>query len=128
MKETISATSSRKIVGYNRVVIRKPPSVVESNSTLTSPVAMKDRFMCFITGESEETRLARLRLNGYLKLLQSEYLHLEVARLQHFDGGKKLCAEFEVQKLQLQKWGSTNILPLFHMQVNKTEKILIIMI
>ena len=125
MNETISTTSSKKNVGYNRVAIRKPPSVVESNSMLAFPVGIKDRFMCLITGESEERRLARLRLNAYLKLLQSEYLHMEVARLQHFDGGKKLCAEFEVQKLQLHKWGSTNILPLFHMQVSQGEIILL---
>ena len=120
-KETMSTKSSRPNIGYNRVAIRKPTPAVESKPLLAFPVSIKDKFMCFMTGENEDTRLARLRLNAYLKLLQSEYLHLEVSRSQHFEGGKRLCAEFEIQKLQLHKWGLTNILPSFHMQVNQIE-------
>lgn len=75
--------------------------------------------MCFWTGESEDIRASRIRLNAYLKVLEAEHLRIGVARSQHYDGGKRLFDDFERQKLQLHKWGLANILPAFHMQVRE---------
>ena len=104
-------------VGYNRVAIKKMIPSSESKPLLAFPVSIRDKFMCFLTGENEEVRMARSRLNAYLKMLESEYLSVEVARTQHFEGGKKLCSDFEVQKQQLHKWGVKSILPAFQIQV-----------
>ena len=107
-------------VGYNRVAIRKGASSGDLRQSSVSSISTKDRLMCFLTGENEDVRTARLQLSGYLKLLEAECARLGVARSQHYDGGKKLFEDFERQKLQLQKWGLHSLIPAFQMQVMST--------
>ena len=114
-KGSIMTKSTKSNVGYNRVAIKRGPQ--SDPKPILSYISYRDKFMCFVTGESEETRVARSRLSAYLKMLESEYQCVGVARSQHYEGGKKLCSDFEVQKLQLQKWGLLTVLQVFQMQV-----------
>lgn len=70
MKET-KETKPKNNVGYNRVAIKRGPHT--DKPILSFPVSYRDKFMCFLTGESEDTRAARSRLGAYLKLLELEY-------------------------------------------------------
>jgi hypothetical protein len=114
MKELKKSDSN---VGYNRVAIKRGSSGSDVKSSSASSVSIRDKFMCFWTGESEDIRVSRIRLSAYLKVLEAEHLRIGVARSQHYDGGKRLFDDFERQKLQLHKWGLASILPAFHMQV-----------
>ena len=103
-------------VGYNRILSKPPQKAQITTSALPSTVSVKDKLICFMTGENEEERLIRTRLVAYLKLLQGELQLNEKTRKQHYEGGKKLHLDFEKQKIQLQKWGLMSILPAFQMQ------------
>lgn len=104
-------------VGYNRILSKPPQKATHvTTAALPSTVSVKDKLICFMTGENEEERLIRTRLIAYLKLLQGELLLNEKTRKQHYEGGKKLHLDFEKQKIQLQKWGLMSILPAFQMQ------------
>lgn len=71
-KETKELKRPKSNVGYNRVAIKRGPHI-NPKPILSFPVSYKDKFMCFFTGESEDTRVARSRLSSYLKLLEAEY-------------------------------------------------------
>ena len=103
-------------VGYNRILSKPPQKVQVTTAALPLTVSVKDKLICFMTGENEEERLIRTRLIAYLKLLQGELQLNEKTRKQHYEGGKKLHLDFEKQKIQLQKWGLMSILPAFQMQ------------
>lgn len=76
----------------------------------------REKVLGLVAGETAEERKTRLRLNWYRQILQAELEVVEKAR-QHFSNhGKNLAVEFELQELQLQKWGLLNILPAFRMQ------------
>jgi hypothetical protein len=115
----------RETVGYGRIALRSkqgagvtkaPSSGVKPSSAAAPSLPMRDKLICFMTGESEEERLIRAQLTTYLKLLMNEAVLIDKARRQHYDGGKKLHLDFERQKVQLQKWGLVQLLPAFQMQ------------
>ena len=125
MDELLERTPAplRESVGYCRIVMRKPgvgnasaPGGTAKPTIASASLPMRDKLICFMTGESEEERLIRARLSAYLKLLQSEAMQIDKARRQHYDGGKKLHLDFERQKVQLHKRGLVQLLPAFQMQ------------
>jgi len=115
----------RETVGYGRIALRNKQgagvtkatsSSVKPSSAAAPSLPMRDKLICFMTGESEEERLIRAQLSTYLKLLMNEAVLIDKARRQQYDGGKKLHLDFERQKVQLQKWGLVQLLPAFQMQ------------
>ena len=111
-------SKSESTVGYNRVAIKRSVSSFDSKLSSVSPVSIRDKFVCYFTGECEELRVARIQLTAYQKTLETEHLRLGLARSQHYEGGKRLYADFERQKFQLQKWGLSTIIPPFQIQVS----------
>ena len=109
---------SESTVGYNRVAIKRNITSFDTKQSPVSSVSLRDKFVCYFTGECEELRVARIQLTAYQKTLEAEHLRLGLARSQHYEGGKRLYADFERQKLQLQKWGLSTIIPPFQIQVN----------
>lgn len=109
---------SESTVGYNRVAIKRSVSSSDSKPSSVSSVSIRDKFVCYFTGECEELRVARTQLTAYMRTLEAEHHRLGLARSQHYEGGKRLYADFERQKLQLQKWGLSTIIPPFQIQVN----------
>jgi len=108
-----------KVSAYNRLVGKRRTNVtmVEDPTAQTGMFSWaRDKVLGLVAGESPEERKTRLRLNWYRQVLISEVDVVEKAR-QHFSNhGKDLAIEFEMQELQLQKWGLLNILPAFRMQ------------
>ena len=103
-----------RLVGKRR---QSAPPLPEDPGTSTSVFGWaRDRVLGLVAGESAEERSTRLRLSWYKQVLQAELGVVEKAR-QHFgQHGRDLAIEFEMQELQLQKWGLLNILPAFRMQ------------
>jgi hypothetical protein len=114
--------STRPNVGYNRITMKKASNSGAGTAktlpaTVSQPsISLKDRFICYITGENEEDRLIRTTLTAYLNVLQQELIMTERARIQHYEGGGRLRHDFEKQALRLQRWGLLQILPAFQMQ------------
>jgi hypothetical protein len=107
-----------KLSCYARLVgKRREASVAEDPSSSSSMLSWaREKVLGLVAGETAEERKTRLRLNWYRQILQAELEVVEKAR-QHFSNhGKNLAVEFELQELQLQKWGLLNILPAFRMQ------------
>ena len=115
-KKGSQKANNKPNVGYNRILSKPPQKAVVTTAALPTTVSVKDKLICFMTGENEEERLIRTRLVAYHKLLQGELQLNEKTRKQHYDGGKKLHLDFEKQKIQLQRWGLMSILPAFQMQ------------
>lgn len=78
--------------------------------------SVKDRFMSFMSGETEEERRVRLKLIWYRSILYEEMLIFQKVKLQHENFQKELHNQFIFQEAQLCKLGISTILPMFHMQ------------
>lgn len=103
-----------RLVGKRRQLA--PPLPEEPGTSSSVFGWARDRVLGMVAGESSDERKTRLRLNWYKSVLQAEVVVVEKARLHFGQHGRDLAVEFEMQELQLQKWGLLNILPAFRMQ------------
>ena len=108
-----------KVSAYARLVGKRRAHVsMADDPTVQSSVFSwaREKVLGLVAGETAEERRTRLRLNWYRQVLQAEIDVVAKARLHFSNHGKDLAIEFEMQELQLQKWGLLNILPAFRVQ------------
>lgn len=107
------ANAYTRLVGRRRSTQVMTDDISPANSVLAWA---KDKILGVFVGESAEERRTRQHLAWYKQVLLAELEVVDRARSHFNNHGKDLAVEFEIQELQLQKWGLLNILPAFRMQ------------